>query len=292
MNDLPPELTRLLTAHGVNASRIHLVLGALSDGAWSSADALVRDTAVAHRVVAAVLDALGADLDHTGDLVRLREPARYAVFDRPRLADPVGHLLDRYPSAREEIARLVAAAPAAKTDLDHVTAGPDTALRRGVLLATRFALPGHRLLCVGDHDLTSLATALVCPEVEVAVVDIDERMLEYIETAADRLGLRVRCHFADLRVGLPPAARDCADLVFTDPPYTPEGVELFVRRGLAGLADPGNGRVLVAYGASETTPGLIARTQARLTRLHLATEAVWPDFNRYLRAPKIGRAHV
>ncbi|MBN3585469.1 bis-aminopropyl spermidine synthase family protein, partial [Algoriphagus aestuarii] len=105
-----------------------------------------------------------------------------------------------------------------------------------------------------------------------------------IDTAAARLGRNVRCYFADLRVGLPPAVRGSADLVFTDPPYTPEGVELFVRRGLEGAVDPKNTRILLAYGASETTPALAARVQQRFTRLHLAIEALWPDFNRYLGA--------
>ncbi|WP_017597178.1 bis-aminopropyl spermidine synthase family protein, partial [Nocardiopsis lucentensis] len=90
--------------------------------------------------------------------------------------------------------------------------------------------------------------------------------------------------------GLPSPLRGAADLVFTDPPYTPDGVELFVRRGLEGMTDPRRGRVLVAYGASETTPRLAAATQARMVRMDLLLEAVWPDFNRYHGAESIGAA--
>ncbi|RCV50739.1 bis-aminopropyl spermidine synthase family protein [Marinitenerispora sediminis] len=290
MTPLPPALTALLDAQGVDAARSRRVLAALSDGGWWTSRELVRGTAVAHRLVEAVLTALGDDLRRDGDRCRLADPAPYESFAEPPLADPVQHLAGAHPRAAAELERLVAEAPPPRTDLDHVAATPETALRRAALLAGRFALSGRRLLCVGDHDLTSLAATLVQRDAEAVVVDIDERMLDYIDTAAARLGLPVRCHFADLRLGLPPAVRGRADLVFTDPPYTPEGVELFVRRGLEGLADPDHGRVLLAYGASETTPALLARTQSRLTRLNLAFEAIWPDFNRYLGAEAIGAA--
>ncbi|MFC7328369.1 bis-aminopropyl spermidine synthase family protein [Marinactinospora rubrisoli] len=290
MTALPPALTALLDSQGADASRSHRVLAALADGGWWTSRELVRGTTVAHRAVEAVLTALGEELRRDGDRVRLASPAAYAAFTEAPLTDPVHHLLAAHPRAAAELDRLVAEAPPSRADLDHVAATPATALRRALLLDGRFALAGRRLLCVGDHDLTSLATTLVRPEAEAVVVDIDERMLDYIDTAAARLGLPVRCHFADLRLGLPPAVRGRADLVFTDPPYTPEGVELFVRRGLEGLADPRHGRVLLAYGASETTPALLARTQTRLTRLNVAYEAIWPDFNRYLGAEAIGAA--
>ncbi|QBI53952.1 bis-aminopropyl spermidine synthase family protein [Streptomonospora litoralis] len=289
---VPPGLRELLDDHGIAARRLHRVLAALADGGWWSPRELVRRTAVAHRSVQGVLDALDGELEwDTGAVhARLRRAGGYAGFDRPGTADPVGHLAGDHAEAAAELRRLVDEAPAARTDLDHVAATAETALRRALLLRTHFALDGARLLCVGDHDLTSLAAALVCPGLRAVVVDIDERMLSYIDAAAERLGANVRCHFADLRLGLPPALRESCDLAFTDPPYTPEGVELFVRRGVEGLAAPRAGRVLLAYGASETTPALTARTQSRLSALDLVTEALWPDFNRYRGAEAIGAA--
>ncbi|GAA1099048.1 bis-aminopropyl spermidine synthase family protein [Nocardiopsis composta] len=296
MSDLPSDLCELLDGQGADAALTHRVLGALADGEPWSARELVRATAVPHRLVAAALDALGDGLERRGggpeERVRLVRPGDYAGFRGSAGGPPAdpGEAAVRHPRAAEELRRLVAEAPPSRTELDHVAATPGTALRRGAYLADRFAMPGRRLLCVGDHDLTSLAALLVCPEAEAVVVDVDERMLEYIDGAAARLGLAVRCHFADLRAGLPAPVAGWGDLVFTDPPYTPEGVELFVRRGLEGMADPRRGRVLVAYGASGTTPGLVARTQARLARLDLLFEAVLPDFNRYLGAEAIGAA--
>ncbi|MCP3013565.1 bis-aminopropyl spermidine synthase family protein [Nocardiopsis dassonvillei] len=291
---LPEPAAELLRAHGVDAPRLRRVLALLSDGREWEANALVRASGVAYALVSSLVGALA----EAGELlpgegrgrVRLVRPERYtgAAGDEP--ADPVAHLLPRYSRALAELARAVEEGPASDLDLDHVAATAETALRRALLLSTRFDLRDRTLLCVGDHDLTSVALTLVCPGARAQVVDIDERVLAHIDALAAELGLAVRTHAADLRLGLPPAVRGGADVVFTDPPYTPDGVELFVRRGVEGMADPRRGRVLVAYGASETTPRLAAATQARLVRMDLLLEAVWPDFNRYHGAESIGAA--
>jgi hypothetical protein len=291
---LPEPAAELLRGHGVDAPRLRRVLALLSDGREWEANALVRASGVAYALVSSLVGALA----EAGELlpgegrgrVRLVRPERYAGAAGEEPADPVAHLLPRYSRALAELARAVAEGPASDLDLDHVAATAETALRRALLLSTRFDLRDRTLLCVGDHDLTSVALTLVCPGARAQVVDIDERVLAHIDALAAELGLAVRTHAADLRLGLPPAVRGGADVVFTDPPYTPDGVELFVRRGVEGMADPRRGRVLVAYGASETTPRLAAATQARLVRMDLLLEAVWPDFNRYHGAESIGAA--
>lgn len=291
---LPEAAEDFLREHGPDAARPRMVLELLSDGRWWSANDLVRASGVAHAVVASLFRALETagevEREPGGDRRRLSSPVPYTGAAGPTLADPVAHLLPAHSRAAEELARAVAEGPASDLDLDHVSATAETALRRALFLATRFDLRHRTLLCVGDHDLTSLAVALVRPEARVLVVDLDERVLAHIDAVAARLGLPVRTHTADLRLGLPASLREGADLVFTDPPYTPDGVDLFVRRGVEGLADPRRGRVLVAYGASETTPKLAAATQARMVRSGLLLEAVWPDFNRYLGAESIGAA--
>ncbi|MFV2197883.1 bis-aminopropyl spermidine synthase family protein [Nocardiopsis sp. LOL_012] len=293
---LPEAARRVLLGYGVDAPRVRRILALLSDGRWWSADDLVRACSVAHSVVTAVLRDLreAEELDaETGDgrrRVRLLRPADYHGAAGDELADPVAHLLPLYARAATVLTRAVRQAPASDLDLDHVAATAHTALRRALLLNTRFDLSDRTLLCVGDHDLTSIAVALVSPGTRVEVVDVDERVLAHIDAVAAEEGLIVRTHFADLRLGLPSTLHGCADVVFTDPPYTPDGVELFVRRGLEGMADPRRGRVLVAYGASETTPRLAATTQARMVRMDLLVEAVWPDFNQYHGAESIGAA--
>jgi hypothetical protein len=276
---------RLLAEAGVDSRRLRHALTLLCDGQWWTLADLVRGTATSRRTIEALLREVR--LEHSGE--RFRVPYTDAPGYQDLLAmapapeDPVAHLLAHYPGALDRLTTLVAGAPRARHVLDHVSATPETVLRRALLLGARFWLPGARLLCVGDHDLTSLAVKLVHPEAEVTVVDVDERILAYI----DDQDLGVRTRWADLRLGLPASARE-HDLALTDPPYTPEGIGLFVARAVEGLRD--DGRVLLAYGASERTPMLAVKVQQALSELNLAYEAIYPDFNRYFGAEAIGSA--
>lgn len=275
--------------------RVHTALSLLADGRWWTLADLVRETAAPRRSVEALL--AGLSLEHVQGRFR-PTPEQRAQLDellrsghRPFTpADPVGHLLPGHAAVVERMAALIARAPRGRHALDHVAATPDTVVRRALLLGARFWLPETRLLYVGDHDLTSLAVGLIHPDVETTVIDIDERILAYIDDRAAELGLAVRTRWADLRLGLPPSAAEHADLAVTDPPYTPDGVGLFVSRAVQGLRDQTRGRVLLAYGASDRTPALALKVQNALSDLNLVSEAVYPDFNRYHGAEAIGSA--
>lgn len=276
---------RLLAEAGVDSRRLRHALALLSDGQWWTLADLVRESATSRRTVESLLREM--PLEHDGARFRVplvHTPAyQHLLAVAPPPEDPVAHLVPHYGHVLDRLTGLIAKAPRARHVLDHVSATPETVLRRALLLGARFWLPGARLLCVGDHDLTSLAVKLVHPETDVTVVDVDERILAYIDE--QRLGVRTR--WADLRLGLPPSARD-HDLALTDPPYTPEGIGLFVARALEGLKD--DGRVLLAYGASERTPMLALKVQQELSQLNLLNEAIYPDFNRYFGAEAIGSA--
>ncbi|GAA3445855.1 bis-aminopropyl spermidine synthase family protein [Planomonospora venezuelensis] len=281
-------IEELLGQAGVDGRRLRTALALLGGGRWWTLAELVRETATSRRAVEGLLRAV--ELERSGDRFRLREPLPGMAGGTPAPADPVAHLLGGHAGLLDRMERLVAGAPRGRQALDHVAATAETVVRRALLMEARFWLPGARLLCVGDHDLTSLATAMLQPRAEVAVVDVDERILAYIAEQAARYGLNVRTRWADLRLGLPASVQGWADLAITDPPYTPEGVGLFTARAAEGLGDRERGRILLAYGAGEHTPALALKVQHELGRLNLVSEAIYPDFNRYHGAEAIGSA--
>ncbi|MHA6801060.1 bis-aminopropyl spermidine synthase family protein [Bounagaea algeriensis] len=183
----------------------------------------------------------------------------------------------------------IAAGPRPDRDLDHVTATAETVLARARWLHSNYDLTGARLLCLGDHDLTSLAVGLLAPSAEITAVDVDERILRHIDVTAAEHGLPVRTLHADLRRGLPPALQEWADLAFSDPPYTPEGMTLFATRALEGMAGA-HSRLHLAYGFSARTPALGRKVQQELLRLGFVFTAVLPDFHRYHGAEAVGSA--
>ncbi|MDR7301257.1 bis-aminopropyl spermidine synthase family protein [Haloactinomyces albus] len=276
----------LLAAAGVRARPLREVLAQLTEGAHTLDD-LVRTPAVPRRIVEELLTAAGSDIDVENGTYRLvpavlhRYRARFALDALTGTPDG--------PEVLDRVREFVASGPAPAAALDHVTATPETTLRRAEWLRDHYDLRGARILCLGDHDLTSLAVGLIEPSAQVTVVDLDERVLAHIDGLTAEHGLRIHTLHADLRFGLPPAAKGAADVVFTDPPYTPEGVGLFAASATECLADA-NSRVLIAYGFSDRSPALGHKVQQELLQLGMVFEAILPNFHRYYGAQAIGSA--
>ena len=282
----------MIDAYGAYGRPLRRCVALLLEGPQTLAD-LVGVTGVPHRVVQALVAAMGDDIE---------EQARGWRLAASRRAQYAAHLglggqgrpdggADSLPAPwLPELRRLQEASPPALHSLDHVPATPETVARRALWLDGAYDLAGRRLLFLGDDDLTSLAMGLCRPDVEMTVVDVDERMLAFLDAEAARLGLHLRCRYGDLRWGLPPDVTGWADVAFTDPPYTPEGVALFALRALQGMADHTHGRVVLAYGYSDTHPRLGLKVQRAVQRLNVVFEAILPGFNRYDGALAIGGA--
>ena len=245
------------------------------------------------RLLAALAELADPGRPSVGELVRATGVTRRDVEHglARRGGGPVAPPAPRSaPAIEATMAEIAAGLPPSRWDLDHVPATPATMAARAAYLTGEYDLAGRTLLCVGDHDLTSIAVTLAEPAAEAIVVDIDQRLLAYIADVARERDLPITTAFGDLRAGLPTSLEQRADLAFTDPPYTPDGVGLFVTRALAGLRRTGHERVALAYGFSphQLTRGF--RTQSVLHELRLVTEAMLPGFNRFDGAEAIGAA--
>lgn len=272
----PRSLTELVAATALSRRAVERLVRALDqDGA------LARDGGPA-----------GADEPDRDDGGRRRE-SRYVLTD-PALAarcapPPVGAGPDlRGLAAR--LAPLIAAAPRADRHLDHVAATPESVARRARWMADELYLPGATVVFVGDHDLTSVALGMVAPDVRIVVVDVDDRLLTYVAGLLAGLGVSYGTHHLDLRDRLPTDLVGVADVFVTDPPYTPEGVALFVARGLAMLRPGLHTRGLLAYGYGEQLPTLGLKVQQALLRLEVALVEMVRDFSRYTGAYAVGAA--
>ncbi|GLZ38438.1 bis-aminopropyl spermidine synthase family protein [Actinokineospora sp. NBRC 105648] len=276
-------VTEFLTARRARSRPLRTLVGLLCTG-WQPLDELVRVSAVPRRTVEELLASFGQDIERDRGSWRV---APSKVNGYRNLATPPAEVPD--DTLRPVFESYLAGVPSPARALDHVQADVDTMLRRARWLDETYHLPGAHLLCLGDHDLTALAACTRRPGLSATVVDVDDRLLAYIDAQAKAKGLDIRCLHADFRFGLPPAAVGSADLVFTDPPYTPEGMRLFLARAVESLRDP-DGRIAVAYGYSERNPVLGLKTQQEILRLGLVFEAVLPGFNRYLGAQAVGSA--
>ncbi|MGH3867926.1 MAG: bis-aminopropyl spermidine synthase family protein [Pseudonocardiaceae bacterium] len=280
----------LIAERAPEAVRLRAVLGLVVPGGRHEIPHLVRSCGLSRQLLLGLLRSAGADIGWDGDTVWFAGVQReYQALIAAESASS-SHTDDSVPDVLVERMRgILARVPPPIRGLDHVPATAETVLRRARYLAREFDLDQTPLLFIGDHDCTSLAFDVlgVTPR-SVTVVDIDERLLAFIVSQPQAADGSIIPLFADLRLGLPESARAAHDVAFTDPPYTVDGVGLFVARAVEGLAEPGKGRILLAYGYSESTPALGLKVQRALADLELLFEAVLPDFNHYDGAQAIG----
>ena len=181
--------------------------------------------------------------------------------------------------------------PTPERKYDQFTATIETTAKRASLLDQNEDLAGKRLLFLGDDDFTSIAVSSFGKASEVVVLDIDNRILDNIGQVAKEEGLKVDSENGDARKTLPEAYKQKFDIVFTDPPYTPEGIKLFVSRAIQAL-DPQNqsARIYLCYGNSDRAKERFLPIYELLASSGLMARWVFDKFNRYEGAESIGSA--
>ena len=154
--------------------------------------------------------------------------------------------------------------PECDVRLDQSHGTPESGIRRALLAIEKGLILGRHVAFLGDDDLVSIAVALVmqaigrnaCPKiggdtegvesvgsvnptltlpkigegsssVSLLVLDIDKRFIEYIRECASKAGTEIDLHIYDARNSLPEEIFGSCRTVFTDPPYTVNGITLF-----------------------------------------------------------------
>jgi hypothetical protein len=150
-----------------------------------------------------------------------------------------GLSLSNFAELLTRFKEVVEGRPKAIVEYDQGYVTTETTVSRIALLAQKGDIQNKELLILGDDDLTSIAAALSGLPKRVTVVEIDERIVNFINDVANSEGLNIETINLDLREPLPEYILKSFDTFWTDPPETPEALELFVGRGIAGLKGPG-----------------------------------------------------
>ncbi len=96
-----------------------------------------------------------------------------------------------------------------------------------------------KIFVVGDDDLFSLASSLTGMPEKVAVVDIDERLINFINRMAGEYSLNVEAFVYDVQQAFPDELKGKFDVFVTDPVETIPGLKLFLSRGVSTLKGVG-----------------------------------------------------
>jgi predicted methyltransferase len=169
--------------------------------------------------------------------------------------------------------------PAPLPQLDQAHATPETALRRALYMLEKGDLAGRAVLFLGDDDLTSVAAGLLGVARRLTVVDVDERLLDTINEISEMEELGIECVHHDLREPLPEGFAGEFDTFFTDPPYTSQGLRLFLSRGVQALRSRKTANVYVAF--ADKPPLEMLEVHRAILGMGLFVEELLPRFNEY-----------
>lgn len=180
--------------------------------------------------------------------------------------------------------------PKAWLEIDQTECTPETSLKRAVLALENNAILGKNILCLGDDDLVSVSITVLLNKIfkipvanicSVTVTDIDDRILEFVNNFDGKI--QIVKH--DLTTKMSDDEIGKYDTVFTDPPYTLEGLALFMRCARLNLKN-NFGRIFLSYGKKDNFTSF--EIQKLFFSLNFLVKNILNNFNSYFGAGVIG----
>ena len=195
---------------------------------------------------------------------------------------------------KEELQEIFDNRPQADVTIDQSKSSIDTSLKRAILSLKNHNLVGKKILCLGDDDLVSIALGFILKKLfnnihhttKITVMDIDKRIIDYINNIAIRESFPIKCEYVDFRTPLADNFRNQFDCFFTDPPYTLEGMNLFLSRGIEALKDHSGLTIYFSY--AHKSPDFQLTMQKCFFSMGLIVSEVMARFNTYEGASIIG----
>lgn len=177
--------------------------------------------------------------------------------------------------------------PKPERSYDQFYATLDTTAKRAETLQANGDLAG-RIAFLGDDDLTSIAVSALNKLADLTVFEIDERQIKNLRRITQKENFRVQFVEADLKEQLPKSYHSKYDIVFTDPPYTPSGISLFLNRAIEVLKNSPKSRIYMCYGTSDKSRERELAIQEIILQKGLVITSKLYNFNQYVGAASIG----
>lgn len=196
---------------------------------------------------------------------------------------------------KEKLQEIFNNRPQVDVTIDQSKSSIDTSLKRAILCLKNHNLVGKKILCLGDDDLVSIALGFLLKKLsnnaihhttKITVMDIDKRIIDYISNISMKEALPIKCEAVDFRNSLANDFKNKFDCFFTDPPYTIEGMNLFLSRGIEALKDDSGLSIYFSY--AHKAPDFQLTMQKYLLSMGLTVSEIIPRFNTYEGASIIG----
>ncbi len=155
--------------------------------------------------------------------------------------DRTGYIIDGYfERLLGEWSEIIKDRPEAVERFDQGFISEEGVIRRVEYMYERGDILGAEIFIMGDDDLLSIALALTRLPKKIQVVEIDERLVSFINKIARERDLPLEAQIFDAQNPLPERFQKHFDVFVTDPVETLPGLTLFVSRAIASLRGKGS----------------------------------------------------
>ena len=217
--------------------------------------------------------------------IRLKDRKMVNIYTKTKLEKnrsidktSILNVLEKYKALR----------PTPNREFDQFFATRATTAKRALKMAKQGDLTGRCVAFLGDDDLNSIAVAMTGQTAKITVFEIDQNIISVITTIAQNEELDIEVVKLDVRKDIPKEYLSKFDTVFTDPPYTPSGISLFINRGIELLKNKMTSRIYVCYGNSDRARERELEIQKIIIEKGLLINTKLFQFNKYNGAESIG----
>lgn len=203
---------------------------------------------------------------------------------------------ERYIEKLEsQINKIYEERPQVNVTLDQAFGTAETAIKRAILCLQNNTLIGKAVLCVGDDDLVSIAISFLLLDLfpgnkqiksRIVVFDVDKQLTQYILNVGKKYKFSIECHEINLKEPLPLKFLNVFDCFLTDPPYTQEGMILFLSRGIGALKQEKGNSIFLSYGKKPLEENF--KVQEEIINHGLSIKNIKDSFNEYHGASLLG----
>ena len=178
------------------------------------------------------------------------------------------------------------------SDLDHISASIECCYKRAYDLISNYDIRFCKFLFLGDHDFTSICLGILSKimgiQPNIVVMDIDENVLNHIKVTSESKKIRIDTFCCDFRCSVPRSFENFFDVVFTDPPYTPEGMEVFLSRAQHMLINNSFSTLIISYKCAEQSYSLGLNVQKTIMKSGFYIRELLRNYNSYDQAEALG----
>lgn len=140
-----------------------------------------------------------------------------------------------YQEIYQEYKKIVEKRPLPSLDYDQGFISAKDAIRRAIFMYERGDLEGKSIFILGDDDLVSIAIGLLRTAKKITVLEIDQRLVDFISNASDKYNLNITVKTHDALESFPKSEMNKYDTFLTDPVETLEGFIIFLYRCMQAL---------------------------------------------------------